>query len=121
MLVIILFWPGDGDQLVAAMSTSDWPPFAALGVLGAGLSFVLHIIGVNHTAPAVASIMAMVEPVTASLFGVVLLNQHLVGAQILGLGLILVTVTGLSVGPGGGTKNALGIGGGPDDQDSGTS
>lgn len=121
VLVIILFWPGDGDQLVAAMSTSDWPLFAALGVLGAGLSFVLHIIGLNHTAPAVASIVAMVEPVTASLFGVMVLNQHLVGAQILGLGLILVTVTGLSVGPGGGRKNALGIGGGPDDQDSGTS
>jgi threonine/homoserine efflux transporter RhtA len=39
----------------------------------------------------------MVEPVTASLFGVVFLNENLAGPQILGMGLILVTVTVLSV------------------------
>ncbi|MCA1804847.1 MAG: DMT family transporter, partial [Xanthomonadaceae bacterium] len=84
-------------QTAAVLSTPDWPLFVALGVLGAGLSFVLYIIGLNHTAPAVASIVAMVEPVTASLFGVVVLNEILVGPQILGMVLILVTVTALSV------------------------
>ena len=97
VLAIILIWPGDADQMVAALSTPDWPLFAALGVLGAGLSFVLYIIGLNHTAPAVASIVAMVEPVTASLFGVVVLSENLVAIQILGMLLILVTVTAMSV------------------------
>ena len=97
VLAVILILPGDADQAVAALSTSDWPLFAALGVFGAGLSFVLYIIGLKHTAPAVASIVAMVEPVTAALFGVVVLNQHLVGPQILGMALILLTVTALSV------------------------
>lgn len=97
VLVILLFWPGDVDQRVAALTTPDWPLFVALGVLGAGLSFVLYIIGLNHTAPAVASIVAMVEPVTASLFGVVVLNETLAGPQILGMVLILLTVTALSV------------------------
>ncbi len=97
VLAMILILPGDADQAVAALSTSDWPLFAALGVFGAGLSFVLYIIGLKHTAPAVASIVAMVEPVTAALFGVVVLNQHLVGPQILGMALILLTVTALSV------------------------
>lgn len=97
VLVAILIWPGDDDQIVAALSTPDWPLFAALGVLGAGLSFVFYIIGLKHTAPAVASIVAMIEPVTASLFGVVVLNEYLVGSQIVGMGLILVTVTALSV------------------------
>ena len=41
--------------------------------------------------------MAMVEPVTASLFGVVVLQEHLTGSQIVGMGLILVTVTALSI------------------------
>jgi drug/metabolite transporter (DMT)-like permease len=68
-----------------------------LGVLGAGLSFILYISGLKHTAPAVASIVAMVEPVTASLFGVMILNESLVGSQIFGMALILVTVTALSV------------------------
>lgn len=97
VLATILIWPGDVDQTVAVLSTPDWPLFAGLGVLGAGLSFVLYIIGLNHTAPAVASIVAMVEPVTASLFGVVVLNENLVSPQILGMGLILGTVTALSV------------------------
>jgi len=97
VLVIILILPGDPAQMSEALTTPDWPLFVALGVFGAGLSFVLYIIGLNHTAPAVASIVAMVEPVTASLFGVVVLNEVLAGLQILGMGLILITVTALSI------------------------
>jgi drug/metabolite transporter (DMT)-like permease len=97
VLAALLIWPGDVEQTVAVLGTPDWPLFAGLGVLGAGLSFVLYVIGLNHTAPAVASIVAMVEPVTASLFGVVVLNESLDSPQIVGMGLILVTVTALSV------------------------
>jgi len=97
VLAFILIWPSDASQMSLALSTPDWPLFVGLGVFGAGLSFVLYIIGLNHTAPAVASIVAMVEPVTASLFGVVVLNENLMGPQILGMGLIIVTVTALSI------------------------
>jgi len=97
VLVTILIWPSDAEQTVAVLNTPSWPLFAVLGVLGAGLSFILYIVGLHHTAPAVASIVAMVEPVTASLFGVVVLNESLVGSQILGMTLILATVTALSV------------------------
>jgi drug/metabolite transporter (DMT)-like permease len=97
VLATILIWPGDGDQSIAVLSTPDWPLFAALGVVGAGLSFVLYIVGLNRVAPAIASIVAMIEPVVASLFGVVVLNESLIGPQIFGMGLILVTATALSV------------------------
>ncbi|MDT8452475.1 MAG: EamA family transporter [Gammaproteobacteria bacterium] len=96
-LVAILIWPGDLDQITAVPYTPVWPLFAALGVLGAGLSFTLYILGLKYTVPAVASIMAMVEPVTATLFGIVVLNESLVGLQILGMGLILATVTAMSI------------------------
>jgi len=96
-LVATLVWLGNAGQTVAVLSTPSWPLFAILGVLGAGLSFVFYIVGLRQTAPAVASIVAMVEPVTASLFGVVVLHEGLVGLQIFGMGLILVTVTALSV------------------------
>lgn len=96
-LVSILIWPGDAGQVIGVLSTPSWPLFAVLGVLGAGLSFIFYIVGLNHTAPAVASIVAMVEPVTASLFGVVVLHESLVAMQLVGMGLILVTVTALSV------------------------
>lgn len=97
VLVIILIWPSDTAQTISALSTLDWPLFVLLGVLGAGLSFILYVIGLERTAPAVASILAMVEPVTAALFGVVFLSESLVGLQLFGMGLILVSVTGLSV------------------------
>lgn len=97
VLAALLIWLGDAGQTLAVLSTPSWPLFAVLGVVGAGLSFVLYIVGLNHTAPAVASIVAMVEPVTASLFGVVVLDESLVGLQVFGMGLILVTVTALSV------------------------
>lgn len=98
-LVVILVGLSDPDQIVAVLSTPSWPLFATLGVLGGGLSFILYIVGLNHTAPAVASVVAMVEPVTASLFGVLILNESLAGLQVLGMVLILVTVTMLSVFP----------------------
>lgn len=97
VLIAVLIWPADAGQTVKVLSTPAWPLFAILGVFGAGLSFVLYIIGLNHTAPALASIVAMVEPVTATLFGVVVLGESLVAIQILGMGLILITVTTLSV------------------------
>lgn len=97
VLALILIWPGESGQAVEVLSTPDWPLFVALGVLGAGLSFIMYVVGLNYTAPAIASIVAMVEPVTASLFGVLILSESLGGAQIFGMGLILITVTGLSV------------------------
>jgi len=96
-LIATLVWLVDADQTLAVLSTPSWPLFAVLGVFGAGLSFIFYIVGLNHTAPAVASIVAMVEPVTASLFGFLILDQSLVAQQIFGMGLILVTVTSLSV------------------------
>ncbi len=97
VLVIVLIWPSDVDQIVSVLSAPEWPLFMTLGVLGAGLSFILYIVGLNYTAPTVASIVAMVEPVTASLFGVVILNERLVVLQILGMAMILVTVTAMSI------------------------
>ena len=97
VLIIILFGLGDPEQTVAVLSTPSWPLFVVLGVLGAGLSFIFYIVGLKHTAPAVASIIAMVEPVTASLFGVVFLSESLAALQLVGMALILLTVTALSV------------------------
>ena len=97
VLAIVLFKLGDPDQTRAVLTTSSWPLFLMLGTLGAGLSFICYIVGLKHTAPAIASIVAMVEPVTASLFGVVILDQSLAAPQVAGMALILVTVTALSV------------------------
>lgn len=96
-LAAVLIWPSDLERIVGAPNTPAWQLIITLGVLGAGLSFVLYIIGLRHTEPAVASIVAMVEPVTASLFGVLVLNEGLAGLQYFGMALILLSVTGLSM------------------------
>jgi drug/metabolite transporter (DMT)-like permease len=96
VVVLTLIWPSDGEQLIAGLSTSAWPLFVVLGVFGAGLSFLLYIKGLRHTTPAVAAIVAMVEPVTAAGFGFVVLNESLTGIQVLGMVLIVGTVTALS-------------------------
>jgi len=97
VLVGILASMSDAQQAAAVPGAQSWPLFIVLGVVGAGLSFILYIVGLRHTAPAVASIVAMVEPVTASLFGVVVLDESLAALQILGMGLILLTVTALGL------------------------
>ncbi|MCK0746796.1 DMT family transporter [Chromohalobacter nigrandesensis] len=97
VLAVLLAGLGDTSQTLDVLHTPDWPLFVTLGILGAGLSFIFYVAGLKHTAPAVASIVAMVEPVTASLFGVVVLGESLVSIQIVGMVLILATVTALSV------------------------
>lgn len=97
VLVAMLVLPAGAGRIVAAINSTDLPLFAGIGVLGAGLSFVLYVIGLREVAPAIASIVAMVEPVTASLFGVVILNESLTGSQVIGMALILVAVTALSL------------------------
>lgn len=97
LLAGVLVVLGDASQIVTVPGSTKWPLFVVLGLIGGGLSFILYIVGLRNTAPAVASIVAMVEPVTASLFGVLVFRESLAGVQIFGMGLILTAVTALSV------------------------
>ncbi|MFW5825028.1 MAG: DMT family transporter [Marinobacter sp.] len=97
VLVVVLSLPAGPAQALAVLDSPDWPLFTVLGLLGGGISFAFYVRGLAPTAPTVASILAMVEPVTASLFGVVVLGAHLESPQLLGMALVLVTVTALSI------------------------
>ncbi|QHS21775.1 EamA family transporter [Virgibacillus sp. MSP4-1] len=94
---LILFLFTDMDETAAVITSSDIGWFLLLGILGSGISFMIYMAGIRKTAPTPASIVAMVEPVTASLFGVLLLGDHLTIVQFIGMVLILVTVTVISV------------------------
>lgn len=87
----------DGDEAVSAITSSDMIWMVLLGILGAGLSFILYIYGLERTSPTGASVSAMVEPVTASLFGVLVMSEQLEWLQLVGMAIILTTVTTLSV------------------------
>ncbi|TLS36439.1 DMT family transporter [Pseudalkalibacillus caeni] len=96
-LCLILFLITDKNEAASVVTSSDIGWFLLLGILGAGISFIFYVIGIRKTSPSTASMVAMVEPVTASVFGVLLLGDHLGLIQILGMVLILGTVTLLSV------------------------
>ncbi|MCC5878587.1 MAG: DMT family transporter [Idiomarina sp.] len=97
VLTAIMFLASDLAEFVDVLTAARLPLFLLLGVLGAGLSFIFYVLGLNYTAPALASIVAMVEPVTASVFGILFLDESLAGMQVFGMALILVTVTALCV------------------------
>ncbi|XKH59015.1 DMT family transporter [Halomonas sediminis] len=87
----------DRGQAMTVTISADVAWFILLGLLGAGLSFYCYIVGLRHTLPTIASIVAMVEPVTAALFGLLLLSEALNLSQMAGMALILGAVTSLSI------------------------
>lgn len=95
--ILVLALRIDFGEAISVVSSDDIGMFIILGIIGAGLSFILYVRGVKRTAPSTASIIAMVEPVTASLFGIALLGNELTLMQYAGMGLILATITILSV------------------------
>jgi len=97
VLVALLFWPADGGQMSAALHSPKWPLFALLGIVGAGFSFFIYIVGIHYTTPTIASVVAMLEPVIAVASGMLVLGETLSAEQLVGMVLILVTATGLSL------------------------
>ncbi|MRX74401.1 EamA family transporter [Bacillus lacus] len=87
----------DLNEAASVFSSPDFMWMILLGIFGAGLSFFFYVVGLKRTSPTSASIIAMVEPVTASLLGLIVLNELLTGAQLGGMAIILLTVTILSV------------------------
>ncbi len=93
---IVMFLFIDHKEALDALFSEDLNWFITLGIIGAGISFYLYIEGLKKTSASVAAIIAMVEPVTASLFGLVILGEVLTLTQSIGLVIILITITILS-------------------------
>jgi len=87
----------DHYQLVAAPLSDDAPLFLLLGLLGAGLSFFLYVVGLKTASAVSVALVGAVEPVTAALFGLLVLDQTLGATQWLGMVVILAAVTFMSV------------------------
>ena len=89
----------DSGQVVAAPLSDDVRLFILLGLFGAGLSFLFYVLGLRRASPVAVSLVAAIEPATASLFGLVVLGQLLAPGQWLGMFVILATVISLSARP----------------------
>lgn len=87
------------DAWPAGLSGFDATLILLLGLFGGGLSFLLYIEGMRHTPPTLASLTAMAEPITAALFGLIVLDQLLSCSQAVGAAVIVVTVSCLTARP----------------------
>ncbi|MFD2706577.1 DMT family transporter [Salibacterium lacus] len=96
-LSVVLFFFTDRSALLAVPLSGDIFWFILLGLCGAGLSFILYTFGIRRTSPTNASLVAMMEPITASLFGYLILGQLLSPVQVVGMLVILLTITLLSM------------------------
>ncbi|SES18776.1 DMT family transporter [Salipaludibacillus aurantiacus] len=94
---LILLILADNEEAASVITSGDLGWFLLLGIVGAGISFIFYVIGIRKVAPTTASMVAMVELVTASLFGVLLLGDHLTLIELLGMIVILLTITVLTV------------------------
>lgn len=94
---IILPFFLDFDEALSVVTSPDLLWMILLGVFGAGVSFFLYVEGLEKASPTAASVSAMVEPVTASLFGVLVMSEVLTWVQMAGMAIILGTVTVLNM------------------------
>ncbi len=76
-----------------ALISHHLPLFPALGLTGGGLSLPLYVFGLRGTSPVLASVVAMMEPVTAALFGLGVLSGMLAPLQPVGMALFIGAVT----------------------------
>jgi len=87
----------DWREAAQVPGSGDWPLFIVFGLMGAGLSFFCYFWGLRGVLPSTAAVTAMVEPATATLFGVLVLNQLLSPTETIGVLIILLAVTWLNI------------------------
>ena len=69
-----------------------WLPILYTGVLSSGVAYTLQMVGQKYTRPAVASIIMSLESVFAAIAGWMILNERLSGIELVGCGLVFLSV-----------------------------
>ncbi|MCW2522803.1 MAG: transporter [Frankiales bacterium] len=72
---------------------------AYMGIIATALAYGLFFHGLRSTPSEVASVLTLLEPLTATLLAVALINEHLPVAGIVGAGLMLVAIGVLYAAP----------------------
>lgn len=86
----------DTNEAFGVLSSHVVGWFILLGILGSGLSFTMYLFGLRRTVPSTAAVVAMVEPITAALIGLIVFGDRLSFIQFAGMAMILITITNFS-------------------------
>jgi drug/metabolite transporter, DME family len=87
--VLLVEWP--------SADARAWTLLAYLGVVPTAAAYILYVIGLRTTPVTVSGILTLVEPLTATLLGVLFFGDRLGTAGVLGAGLLVSTVAGLTL------------------------
>ncbi|MDO4894072.1 DMT family transporter [Moraxella sp.] len=85
-------------QIVATLPTPNWLLVLGLSVIGTIAPFLLYMSALDKLSATTASIFTIIEPLTAILLAIFLLNQSLQPLQILGIVLIILATLANAVG-----------------------
>jgi DME family drug/metabolite transporter len=81
---------------VPAADGRGWALLLYLGVVPTAIAYALHTIGLRTTRVTVAGVLGLLEPLTATLLGVLFFGDRLGSVGAVGAGLLLVAVLGLT-------------------------
>lgn len=81
----------------AAISLSVVPPMLGMVILASAMPASLFSLGTRRLGPTASSILSMLEPVTAAVVGAVFLGEAISGSFAIGLILILIASTAISL------------------------
>jgi DME family drug/metabolite transporter len=90
-----------------AIIATGAPLFLYLGAVPTALAYAFYTSGMRHTSATAAGLAALLEPLTATILGVVLFGEHLGLAGAVGAGLLVAALGLLTLrGPGAGAEVA---------------
>ena len=92
-LAPVLWWA----PVVAEPLAKGWPLFLYLGLVPTALAYGLFTVGLRRTPATVAGITTLLEPLTASVLGVLLFGERLGAAGTIGAILLLTAIALLAI------------------------
>ena len=90
-LILLPFLPFAPTQW-ATMSALNFLGLGYLGLIGAGLTYVIWLRGIDRLDPSAVSVLGLLSPLSATLLGWFILNETLSWSQGLGAAAVLVSV-----------------------------
>ena len=80
------------EEVRLPQSGQEWGAVLALAIICSGVGFTIQPFGQKYTTPERAGILAVFNPLTAAVLGVVFLNEKMSGSMLVGAALILTAI-----------------------------
>ncbi len=80
------------EEVRMPQSSTEWGAVLALAIICSGVGFTIQPFGQKYTTPERAGILAVFNPLTAAILGVIFLHERMTGSMLLGAALILISI-----------------------------